>query len=117
MYPPHRRGYPNGRLKLLYEAGPMAFLVAQAGGAASTGTRQIIDIVPESIHMRVPMFLGSEDDVSIATGFYVKAPWGNQHNDPMHKLRRNLSIEGTKGGNFEKNAEAEVDGIICFHLG
>ncbi len=116
MYPPHTRGYPNGRLKLLYEAGPMAFLVEQAGGQASTGTKQICEICPDSIHTRVPVFLGSEDDVNLATGFYKKTPWGAQNKDPMFKLRRTLSIE-------EKNAEKkgsvieEDDGIICFHLG
>lgn len=119
MYPPHTRGYPNGRLKLLYEAGPMAFLVTQAGGQASTGTKFICDITPESIHSRVPVFLGSEDEVNIATGFYKKAPWGASNRDPMFALRRTLSIEQKTQAAEKSPAEQEDedDGVICFHLG
>lgn len=123
MYPPHRRGYPNGRLKLLYEAGPMAFLVTQAHGMASTGTQNIIDVVPDSIHTRVPVFLGSEDDVNFATGFYRKTPWGRSDKDPMFMLRRTLSIEGKKqksaGMSSDLTAVADSfdDGIICSHIG
>lgn len=120
MYPRHKRGYPNGRLKLLYEAGPMAFLVAQAGGQASTGTQPIIDICPKDIHTRVPVFLGSPDDVSIAVGFYDRSsPWGDKTKDPMYKLRRTLSIE-EKGNPKRKNSEAgeeEEDDVVCFYLG
>lgn len=124
MYPPHTRGFPNGRLKLLYEAGPMAFLVTQAHGMASTGTQNIIDIVPESIHTRVPVFLGSEDDVNFATGFYRKAPWGRTDRDPMFMLRRTLSIEEKKRKAINSSDPSSVaatesydDGIICAHIG
>lgn len=123
MYPPHTRGFPNGRLKLLYEAGPVAFLVTQANGMASTGTENIIDVVPGSIHTRVPVFLGSEDDVNFAVGFYKKAPWGRSDQDPMFMLRRTLSIEGKKkkqsGGGPEHSGVADSfdDGIICSHIG
>lgn len=124
MYPPHTRGFPNGRLKLLYEAGPMAFLVTQAHGMASTGTQNIIDIVPKSIHTRVPVFLGSEDDVNFATGFYKKAPWGRSDKDPMFMLRRTLSIEekkrnktGTNHRDYSGGSESYDDGIVCAHIG
>lgn len=122
MYPPHCRGFPNGRLKLLYEAGPMAFLVTQAHGMASTGTQNIIDIVPESIHTRVPVFLGSEDDVNFATGFYRKAPWGRSDRDPMFMLRRTLSIEEKKKKSNSSQRdytgpESYDDGIVCAHIG
>lgn len=120
MYPPHTRGFPNGRLKLLYEAGPMAYLVTQAHGQASTGTEHIIDIVPDSIHTRVPVFLGSEDDVNLATGFYKKAPWGRNDQDPMFMLRRTLSMEeNRKKSQAEGDMPSEVvdDGIMCFHIG
>lgn len=121
MYPPHTRGFPNGRLKLLYEAGPIAYLVMQAGGQASTGTQNIVDIVPESIHTRVPVFLGSEDDVNFATGFYRKAPWGRSDQDPMFKLRRTLSIEEKSKRKSltdnEKPTDSMDDGIMCFHIG
>lgn len=119
MYPPHTRGFPNGRLKLLYEAGPMAYLVTQAHGQASTGTQHIIDIVPESIHTRVPVFLGSEDDVNFATGFYKKAPWGRNDQDPMFMLRRTLSMEEKRKSQKDGDKPSEIidDGITCFHIG
>lgn len=122
MYPPHTRGFPNGRLKLLYEAGPMAFLVTQAGGQASTGTKHIIDITPESIHTRVPVFLGSEDDVNFAAGFYKKAPWGRSDQDPMYFLRRTLSMEEKRKTTVVDHHSTQPsdlvdDGIACFHIG
>jgi fructose-1,6-bisphosphatase I len=63
-------GYPadkkstSGKLRLLYEAFPMAFLTEQAGGVATTGTERILDVQPKSIHERCPVFLGSKDDVN-----------------------------------------------------
>jgi fructose-1,6-bisphosphatase I len=73
-------GYPNdkksknGKLRLLYEAFPMAFLTEQAGGIATTGTKRILDIVPTSIHERCPVFLGSRDDVLDVIKFYKDVP-------------------------------------------
>jgi len=73
-------GYPNdkksknGKLRLLYEAFPMAFLTEQAGGIATTGTKRILDIVPTSIHERCPVFLGSRDDVLDVIKFYKEIP-------------------------------------------
>lgn len=55
---------PNGKLRLLYENAPLAFLCEQAGGAASDGTQPILDIVPEGLHQRTPLFLGSKGDVT-----------------------------------------------------
>ena len=52
-----------GRLRLLYEASPMAFLVEQAGGAASTGRERILDVAPSDLHQRVPLVLGSRREV------------------------------------------------------
>jgi len=69
-------GYPDdkkskkGKLRLLYEAFPMAFLIEQAGGIATTGTKRILDIVPTGIHERCPVFLGSRDDVLDLMKFY-----------------------------------------------
>lgn len=62
-YPGTRR-IPNGKLRLLYEAAPMSFLVEQAGGISTTGRQRIMDLLPENVHQRVPCFLGSQDDVS-----------------------------------------------------
>jgi fructose-1,6-bisphosphatase I len=57
---------PNGKLRLLYEASPMAFIAAQAGGAASTGKEDILNVVPTTLHQRVPLFIGSKLDVQDA---------------------------------------------------
>ena len=62
MYPGDTRN-PNGKLRLLYEANPMAFIVEQAGGRASNGSQRMVDITPSSLHQRTPVFLGSEEDV------------------------------------------------------
>jgi fructose-1,6-bisphosphatase I/sedoheptulose-1,7-bisphosphatase/fructose-1,6-bisphosphatase I len=52
-----------GRLRLMYEANPMAMIVEQAGGAASTGRGRILEVEPVSLHQRVPVILGSRDEV------------------------------------------------------
>ena len=57
----------NGKLRLLYEANPLAFLVEQAGGGAIDGKRRIMEIVPTELHQRVPLYIGSRDDVALAT--------------------------------------------------
>lgn len=73
-------GYPDdkkskkGKLRLLYEAFPMAFLTEQAGGVATTGTQRILDIHPTHIHERCPVFLGSKDDVEDLKKFYKDVP-------------------------------------------
>ncbi|KAM0729124.1 Fructose-1,6-bisphosphatase 1 [Formica fusca] len=62
---------PNGKLRLLYECVPMAFIIKEAGGLATNGKIDILDIVPENIHQRSPIFLGSKDDVNDAMA-YIK---------------------------------------------
>ncbi|MFQ3584875.1 MAG: class 1 fructose-bisphosphatase, partial [Cyanobacteriota bacterium] len=54
---------PEGKLRLMYEAAPLAFLAEQAGGVATTGTESILDIVPQSLHQRVPLIIGSRENV------------------------------------------------------
>ena len=61
-YPADKKS-PKGKLRLLYEANPMAFIFEQAGGAAIDGDRPILDIVPSALHERTPLILGSKDDV------------------------------------------------------
>lgn len=68
MYPGDARN-PKGKLRILYEANPMAFLVEQAGGRASDGERRIMDLQPTTLHERTPLFLGSERDVATAEDF------------------------------------------------
>ena len=71
-------GYPSdkktrdGKLRLLYEGFPMAFLIEQAGGLATTGEKRVLDVEPKSIHERVPIFLGSKEDVQDLLSFYHK---------------------------------------------
>ena len=60
----------RGKLRLLYEAQPMGYVVEQAGGLASTGLERILDIEPSEYHQRVPLIIGSADDVAIVEKFY-----------------------------------------------
>lgn len=60
---------PEGKLRLLYESAPLAFLVDQAGGKATTGTQPILSVQPESIHMRTPLIIGSPEDVDLVQSF------------------------------------------------
>ena len=59
---------PEGKLRLLYEANPLALVVEQAGGAASTGTMRIMEVEAKTLHQRVPLIIGSPDDVRDAEG-------------------------------------------------
>ncbi len=61
-----------GKLRLMYEANPMALLVEQAGGAATNGRERILDINPEQLHQRVPVFLGSRNEVAQATRYHTE---------------------------------------------
>ena len=63
---PSATNYPNGKLRLLYEGNPMAFLAEQAGGVASDGYNRILDIKPTTLHQRVPLFIGSKEMVKKA---------------------------------------------------
>lgn len=58
--------HPDGKLRLLYEASPLAFIAEAAGGAASTGTQPILDVEPRKLHQRTPLFIGSKEDVQDA---------------------------------------------------
>jgi fructose-1,6-bisphosphatase I len=67
-YPADKKN-PNGKLRLLYENNPLAYIVENAGGAASDGTQRIMDIVPTKLHQKTPLYIGSGDDVRIAEEF------------------------------------------------
>ncbi len=60
----------GGKLRLMYEANPMAMIVEQAGGAASTGRQRILDVVPERLHQRVPVILGSASEVERVAAYH-----------------------------------------------
>lgn len=61
----------GGKLRLMYEANPMAWLVEQAGGAASTGRQRILDLQPEKLHQRVPVILGSRNEVAVVVAYHA----------------------------------------------
>ena len=61
----------GGKLRLMYEANPMSFLVEQAGGAASTGRLRMLDVQPTGLHQRVPVFMGSKTEVEIAVKYHT----------------------------------------------
>uniref|UniRef100_A0A0N5AIW7 Fructose-1,6-bisphosphatase 1 n=1 Tax=Syphacia muris TaxID=451379 RepID=A0A0N5AIW7_9BILA len=71
LYPKTKK-HPNGKLRLLYECFPFAYLVEHAGGLATTGTTSILDIKPTDIHQRSPIILGSKDDVIDAIKYIEK---------------------------------------------
>ncbi|NJO78679.1 MAG: class 1 fructose-bisphosphatase [Cyanobacteria bacterium RM1_2_2] len=60
---------PEGKLRLLYESAPLAFLVEQAGGRASTGMQEIMDVIPDKLHARTPLIIGSKEDVALVESF------------------------------------------------
>jgi fructose-1,6-bisphosphatase I len=60
---------PNGKLRLLFELNPMAFILEQAGGAATNGEIPILDIVPGGLDQRCPVYIGCREDVSKASEF------------------------------------------------
>ena len=68
MYPGDSKN-PNGKLRLLYEAAPLAFICEQAGGRASDGERDIMSIEPTSLHQRTPLFIGSKEYVDLAESY------------------------------------------------
>jgi fructose-1,6-bisphosphatase I len=71
MYPRDgREPEKPGKLRLMYEANPMAMIVEQAGGAATNGTQRILEIQPESLHQRVAVFLGSKDEVERISAYH-----------------------------------------------
>uniref|UniRef100_A0A3B4TAG4 Fructose-1,6-bisphosphatase 1 n=1 Tax=Seriola dumerili TaxID=41447 RepID=A0A3B4TAG4_SERDU len=71
LYPANVKS-PKGKLRLLYECNPMAFIMEQAGGMATTGSMNVLDIQPTTIHQRVPVVLGSPDDVQEYLSIYKK---------------------------------------------
>ena len=76
-----------GRLRLLYEANPIAFLVEQAGGMASTGRERVLDVAPADLHQRIPLIFGAADEVALIDRYH------QQHNDHPH----NSPLYGERG--------------------
>jgi fructose-1,6-bisphosphatase I len=71
MYPADMRT-GSGKLRLMYEAAPLAYIVEQAGGRASDGLRDILSIHPEKLHQRTPLYIGSTEFVDLAESYLGK---------------------------------------------
>jgi fructose-1,6-bisphosphatase I len=69
LYPKDAK-HVSGRLRLMYEANPMAFIVEQAGGAATDGRQRILDIQPTALHQRVGVVLGAKNEVERVTAYH-----------------------------------------------
>ena len=66
---PGEKDKPEGKLRLMYEGNPLAMVVEQAGGKATTGTMRILDVEPKALHQRIPLIIGSAEDVSLAEDY------------------------------------------------
>ena len=87
LYPgDQRKGYQKGRLRLVYEANPVAMVVEQAGGLATDGTRRILDIEPEDLHARTPLVFGSKQEVE-HVGRYMEDPSAMAERSPLFGKR------------------------------
>lgn len=75
---------PEGKLRLLYESAPLALLAEQAGGKASTGMARILDLVPEKIHQRTPLVIGSTEDVELVESFIQD--WARREAEPKAQV-------------------------------
>ena len=62
-----------GKLRLMYEANPASFIIEQAGGMSTTGTQRVLDIQPDSLHQRVPLILGSKNEVERIIAYHREA--------------------------------------------
>jgi len=88
LYPGDRRpAYSTGRLRLAYEGNPIAFLVEQAGGAASTGYQRVMEIEPDGIHQRVPLIFGSCNEVALLNHYY----------EEVHAYQERSQLFGERG--------------------
>ncbi|MGO9484325.1 MAG: class 1 fructose-bisphosphatase [Rhodomicrobium sp.] len=87
LYPDDSRsGYTKGRLRLVYEANPIAMLTEQAGGLCTTGTQRMLDIEPVSLHQRVAVVFGSKSEVEEIAHYY-RAPHSPGHRSPLFGQR------------------------------
>jgi fructose-1,6-bisphosphatase I len=89
LYPADRRpGYEHGRLRLVYEAQPIALVIEQAGGAASDGFERILDLTPRQLHQRTPLIFGSSDKVARVERYHAGPPSSSERS-PLF-VRRGL---------------------------
>jgi fructose-1,6-bisphosphatase I len=96
LYPgDHRRGYRHGRLRLIYEANPVAMLMENAGAAATDGRMPILDIVPTDIHQRIPLIFGATDEVKRVADCYDHRA---VNDPPLFKKRSLFRVTGDAAG-------------------
>lgn len=88
-YPADKK-HKDGKLRLLYEGAPMSFIVEQAGGKSITGHSRVLDIPPTKVHQRVPVILGSPDDIDECYGYYDRCE------DPELRARCENRMKGVK---------------------
>jgi fructose-1,6-bisphosphatase I len=81
-----RQGYSAGRLRLIYEANPIAFIVEQAGGNATDGVRRVLDALPSDIHVRTPFVFGSANVVHLVTRYHTDPQFSAEHS-PLFSRR------------------------------
>lgn len=87
LYPADMRpGYQQGRLRLIYEANPLSFIIEQAGGAASTGWHRILEIQPTELHQHVPIVAGSRDEVQYVMRLQEE-PYSDGERSPLFRRR------------------------------
>jgi fructose-1,6-bisphosphatase len=92
FYPPSRKRRA-GKLRLLYEVAPIAFLMEQAGGGCTTGKERVLDVLPTSLHQRVPVAFGSMLDVQAYSSSVANAA---SSPSPMHSPPSSGSPEATR---------------------
>lgn len=83
---------PNGKLRLLYECNPMAFIVEQAGGVASDGFNRILEIEPTELHQRTSIFIGSSQMVKVAEDLMVEYS-SEKNNAPVNGSAVKVKVE------------------------
>lgn len=88
-YPADKK-HKDGKLRLLYEGAPMSFLVEQAGGKSITGHSRVMDIPPVAVHQRVPVILGSPDDIDECYGYFDRSE------DPELRARCENRVKGVR---------------------
>ena len=71
MYPSDAKA-KSGKLRLMYEANPMSFIVEQAGGGSTTGSQRVLEVSPTGFHQRVPIMLGSKSEIDRIASYHQK---------------------------------------------
>jgi fructose-1,6-bisphosphatase I len=95
LYPGDKKN-PNGKLRVLYEAAPLAYIVEQAGGKATDGSRRIMEIAPAALHQRTPLIIGSPKDVDECCAFIRGEHEGNRAERRNHRDPSAVPTEPTK---------------------